>query len=125
MKNFLSLFILFLFSCSAAKQLNKKWIGKTDQDVVNKFGTPDSVASFKNNGKIYFYNFLSEEIAMKEKSYKLLDENFSISTKPVISTEKRVFIFDSLNLIIKVFQKDTSYIGKSNFTKFRNGRRLQ
>lgn len=118
MKNIFPLFVLFLFSCSTAKQFNSRWIGKTDQDVVNEFGIPDSVYTTNESPKVYLYNFKfktkEEEAELAKSPQAIVKKIYNNDGRMMLITEKKFFFFNSLNKVIKTEYFDTSYLSKGN-----------
>lgn len=110
MKTYFFLFIILLLSCSTARHLNNKWVGKTDQEVVNKLGMPDSVAGNENNGKIYFYNSV---VPSNLHKYIHPVTNGSLENtypeKRSFYVEKYIFFIDSLNKVCRVLSIDSNY----------------
>lgn len=108
MKNYLFIFlaIVFLISCSTAKQLNNKWVGKTDQEVVDIYGNPKSVFNDTLKGKMYYYYSIYPQIIKMRYVSKDVVEPADNQNR---TYEKTIFHFDSLNKVTWVEYKDSTY----------------
>ena len=56
MKKTLILLFITLASCASVKDAMNLWIGHSKQEVVLKWGPPNSVASDGNKGEVYIYS---------------------------------------------------------------------
>lgn len=116
MKNFVYLFILLFISCSTEKKISSKWIGKTDQDVVNEFGTPDSVYTINGYPKVYFYNFKfktkEEEAELAKSPQAIVKKNYNNDGRMMLIADKKYFFFDSLNKVTRTTYSDTKLFVK-------------
>lgn len=98
--------IILSVSCTSTVKFTNYWKGKTDQNVVDKFGLPDSVSRNKFNGKTYFFNEKNDtRIVQLQYDQNQLDKSAQNSTS--INHFKYIFIFDSSNNIL------SSYISKN------------
>lgn len=115
MKISLSFFVICIISsCSTSKQLNNKWVGKTDQDVVNEYGMPNQVLGDSLKGKIYLYKIiLNGSAQVRTKNGK--DIEIVNYTPPV--NERINFHFDSINKVRYVVYADSFLKGKPYIKK--------
>lgn len=113
MKNFIFILVSFFFSCTATQPKTIGIVVKNDQDVVNILGMPGSVANYELKGKIYFYNYLSENRCLNFKYYeKVIIDGIP---KAKVLTFQNIFYFDSANSVLKYIKNDSSYISKGDF----------
>jgi hypothetical protein len=125
MRLFFGFIFIFFLSCSTTKQLNKKWVGKTDQDVVNEFGLPKKVLNDTSNGKVYYYEIFNSSRNIYTKSnivsLKYVSPGVVENPKgyhPIFETTS--FYFDSLNKVRYVGCKDS--IIKETIYKIKSGK---
>ncbi|MCX6208674.1 MAG: hypothetical protein NTZ59_04030 [Bacteroidetes bacterium] len=118
MKYIFFFLLITSIACSTSKQLNNKWIGRSDYEVVNEFGLPDSVYTIEVNQKIYLYKYKfktkDEEADLAKSSTTIVKKVYNNDGRMIFTAEKKYFLFDSLNKVIKVEYFDTSYLSKGN-----------